>query len=94
MNENEKNFQYIKDFSVEFLNSIFELKEIVLCLKEGSTEKSNRNEEKEQEVEKSFEVLILNELPKHLKYTFLGSEKTKSMIIATDLTEEKEQKLL
>ena len=36
----------------------------------------------------------MKELPKHLKYAFLGAEKSKLVIIATDLKEEKEQKLL
>ena len=36
MNENEKNFQYIKYLDVEFLNSSFEFKEKVLDLNEGS----------------------------------------------------------
>ena len=37
-----------------------------------------------QEEEKSSEGLILKELPKHLKYVFLGEEKSKLVIIATD----------
>ena len=36
MNENEMNFQYIEDLEVEFLNSSFELKEIVLSLNENN----------------------------------------------------------
>ena len=39
MNENEMNFQYTEDLDVEFLNSSFEFKEMVLSLNEGSTEK-------------------------------------------------------
>ena len=46
MNENEMNFQYIEDLEVEFLNSSFELKEIVCSLNEHSAEKSSSNEEK------------------------------------------------
>ena len=42
-----------------------------------------------QEEEKSFEGLILKELPKHLKYAFLGEEKSKPVIIAAYLTVEK-----
>ena len=32
MNENDKNFQYIEDFDVEFLNSSFEFKETIISL--------------------------------------------------------------
>ena len=59
MNENMKNFQYIEALDVEYLNSSLEFKEKVLSLKEISVEKSNSSEEKEQEVEKSSEGLIL-----------------------------------
>ena len=69
------NFQYIKAHDVEYLNSNFEIKETVLSLKEISAKKSSRSEKKGQEVEKSYEGLILKELPKHLKYAFLGAEK-------------------
>ena len=54
MNENMKNFQYIEALDVEYLNSSLEFKETVPSLKEISLEKSSSNEEKEQEVEKSF----------------------------------------
>ena len=94
MNENMKNFQYIEALDVEYLNSSLEFKEIVLSLKEISAEKSSNSEEKEQEVEKSYEGLILKELPKHLKYAFLGAEKAQPVIIAADLTKENEQKLI
>ena len=47
-----------------------------------------------QEEKKSSERLILKELPKHLKYVFLGEEKSKPVIIAADLTKEKEQKVI
>ena len=66
-NENEKNFQYIEDLEVEFLNSRFELKETVLSLNENSKEKPSSSEKKGQEVEMFFEGLILKELPKHMK---------------------------
>ena len=36
----------------------------------------------------------MKELPKHLKYVFLGDERSKPMIIATNLTSEKEQKVV
>ena len=41
MNENEMNFQYLEYLDVEFLNSNFELKEVVLSLNESSVEKSS-----------------------------------------------------
>ena len=94
MNENELNFQYIEALDVEYLNSSFEFKEIVLSLKDISEEKSICREEKGKEVEKSYEGLILKELPKHLKYVFLGAERAQLVIIATDLTVEKEHKMI
>ena len=42
----------------------------------------------------SSKGLILNEFPKHLKYSFLGVERAQPIIIAVDLTKEKEQKLI
>ena len=36
----------------------------------------------------------MKELPKHLKYAFLEAGKSKPVIISTDLTEHREQKLL
>ena len=49
MNENEVNFQYLDVLEVEFLNSNFESKEVVLGIEESNTEKSSSNEEKESE---------------------------------------------
>ena len=77
MNENENNFHYIEDLDFEFLNSSFEFKETVLSLNEGNAEKSSGCEGKAREVETIFKGLILKELPKHLKYAFLGAEKSK-----------------
>ena len=94
MNENEMNFQYIEAQDVEYLNSSFKIRESVPSLKEISTEKSSSNEEKGQEVEKSFEGLILKELPKHLKYAFLGAERAQPIIITADLIVGNEQKLI
>ena len=94
MNENDKNFQYIESLDVEYLNDSRELKETLLDLNEIGAEKSRSSEEKAQEVEKSFEDLILKELPKHLKYVFLGSERSKPVLIVADLTEDKEHKLI
>ena len=45
-----------------------------------------------QEEEKSSEELILKELPKHLKYVFLGKEISKPVIIVANLTTEKEKR--
>ena len=45
-------------------------------------------------MEKSFEGRILKELLKHLKYAFLGAERSQLVIIAADLTVENEQKLI
>ena len=75
MNENEMNFHYIEAHDVEYLNYSFEIRETILNLKEISAEKSSNKEKKGQEVEKSSEGLILKELPKHLKYAFLGVER-------------------
>ena len=55
MNENEKNFQYIEDLDVEFLNSSFEFKETVLNLNERSAKKSSGCEGKAKEVETRYE---------------------------------------
>ena len=93
MNGNEINFQYIEALDIEYLNSSLEFKETILSLKEVSAEKSS-SEEKGQEVEKSYEGLILKELPKHLKYAFLGAERAQPIIITIDLIIEKEQKLI
>ena len=84
------NFQYIEDLDVEYLNSSLELKETILNLNENSVEKPSSSEEKVQEVEMSFEGLILKQLPKNLKYAFLGAERAQPVIIAANLTEEKE----
>ena len=40
-------------------------------------------------MEKSSEGLILKELPKHMKYAFLGAERAQLVIIAADLIVEK-----
>ena len=46
MNENKMNFQYIECLEVEFLNSNFTFKEVVLNLNESSVKKSSAYEEK------------------------------------------------
>ena len=94
MNENEMNFQYLEDLDFEFMNSNFEFKEKVLSLNEGNAKNSSSCEGKTQEVETSSKGLIMKKLPKHLKYAFLEAEKSKPVIISSDLIEHKEQKLL
>ena len=94
MNESMINLQYVEDLNIEHLNARVELKETILNLNEDNAERSIINEEKVQEVEKSYEGLILKELPKHLKYAFLGAERSKPIIIVADLAEDKEQKLI
>ena len=94
MNENMMNFQYIEDLDTECLNASVEFKKTSLSLNEKNVENLSNNEEKVQEIEKSFEGLILKELPKHLKYAFLGAKRAQPVIIANGLTEEKEQKLI
>ena len=42
----------------------------------------------------SSKGLILKELPKHLKYAFLGAERSQPVIIAAELTVEKVHKLI
>ena len=94
MNESMMNLLYIEDLDIEHLNVRVELKETILSLNEDNVERLRSNEDKVHEVEKSFEGLIMKELPKHLKYAFLGAEGSKLVIIAADLTEDKEQKLI
>ena len=75
MNENMINFQYIEVLDTKFLNASVELKETVLSMNEEYAENSSSSKEKVHEIEKFFEGLILKELPKHLKYYFLGTER-------------------
>ena len=44
--------------------------------------------------EKSSKGLVLKALPKHPKYAFLSEERSKPIILAADLTIEKEQKVV
>ena len=93
INENEMNFQYLEDLDCEFLTSSFDLKETILILNKNSTKKSSNNEEKAKEIETSSKGLTLKELPRHLKYAFLGPEKAKPVVILVALIELEEQKL-
>ena len=52
------------------------------------------NEEKVQWEEKSYEGLVLKELPKHSKYVFMEEKRSKHVIIAANLTVKKEHKVV
>ena len=86
INENEMNFQYLVDLDFGFMNSSFDLKETILSVNENIIEKCS-NEEKTKEIETSSKGLTLKELPRHLKYAFLESEKSKPVIISAALIE-------
>ena len=43
---------------------------------------------------KTSDGLVLKQLPEHLRYSFLGDDETKPVIISSDLTKEEELKLL
>ena len=94
MNKNETNFQYLEHLEVEFLNSIFNLKEAVLSVEETSAEQSSNYKEEAIQEHTSSEGLILKKLLEHLKYAFLQLEKAKLVIISTVLTKLEEKKLL
>ena len=78
----------------EELNASAELIETMLNLSEENEEDVKSSEMKVHEAKKSSEGLILEELPKHLKYAFLGEEKSQPVIIVADLTSEKEKKVV
>ena len=99
MNENPLeecmfNSLYNEDLDKEELNEKTELIEIVLSLSKENDDDLRSNEVKVQEVEKISKGLILKELSKNLKYAFLGEEKSKPVIIATDLTTKKEKEVV
>ena len=66
----------------------------MLNLSKENVEDVKSSEMKVQEVEKISKGQILKEFPKHLKYAFLGEEKSQPIIIATDLTSKKEEKVV
>ena len=66
--------------------------ETVLSLNERNIEYLNIEETISKE-EKSSEGLVLKELPEQLKYVFLEEKRSKPVIIAVNLTIEKEQKV-
>ena len=94
MNENEMSFQYLEHLEVEFLNSNFLHKDSIFSVRENNAKKSSSYEEEVAEENKSSKGLILKELPEHLKYAFLQSEKGKPVIISIGLSKLEEQKLL
>ena len=61
-----------------------------MSLNERSIDNINR-EEKVKVEGKISKGLVLKELPKHMKYVFLGEERSKPVIIATNLIAENEQ---
>ena len=94
MNENSFNDYifnslYNDDLEKEELIAEVELTGAVLSLSEEEIDDLMSSGVKIQEEEKIFEGPILKELPKHLKYIFLGEEKSKPIIIAAYLTVEK-----
>ena len=54
-------------------------------------EETRKKEELETNVEKNSDGLVLKELPEHLKYVFLGNERSQPVIIATDLIIEEDK---
>ena len=95
----ERNYDLKKENSFDdYIFSSFDNDEVkkeemiaktILSLNERSTDNLNR-EEKIQVEEKISEGPVLTELPKHLKYVFLGEEISKPVTIAANLTVEKE----
>ena len=98
MNENSLdeyifNSLYKEDMEKEKIKAEDELTGAVLSLSEEKIDHLRSSIVKIQEEEKSSEGLIMKELPKHLKYVFLGEEKSKPVTIAADLTTEKGEKV-
>ena len=75
---------YDDDFEKEKI-----MTETVLSLNERNTEYLSSEETITME-EKSFEGLVLKELPEHLKYVFMEEERSKPIIIVANLTAKKE----
>ena len=89
------NSLYNENLEKEALKPETELIEVFVSLNEESNAKgSSSSKVKEQDVEKSYEGLILKELPKHLKYVFLEEERSKPVIIAAYLSIEKKWKVV
>ena len=92
--ENEMNFQYLEGANSDFPHISLHSIENVLSLNQNSTDKVDKNEEKEFHQETSAEGLVLKELPCHLKYAYLELPKSKPVIISARLSNAEEQKLL
>ena len=89
MNENSFNDYISSSLYYDNFEKEKIMAETVLSLNERNTENLS-SEEKLQVEEKSSKGLVLKELPKHLKYAFLGKERSKPVILASNLTVEKE----
>ena len=70
----------------EFLKFMLEMAE--------DKESQNKKELKENVENKSSYGLVLKKLPEHLKYVFLGKERSQPMIINADLTMEEEKEVV
>ena len=77
---------YKENLDGKKLNASAELIETVLNLSKENEEDVKGSEVRVQEAHKSYDGLIMKELPKHLKFLFLGEEKSKPVIIAFNLT--------
>ena len=99
MNENSLdeyifNSLYKEDLEKEELKAEAELTGAVFSLREEKIDDLRSNGVKIQEEENDSKQLILKELPKHLKYVFLGEKKSKHVIMVANLTTEKEKKVV
>ena len=94
INEIEMNFQYLESLDCEVLPSNLFNKETFSSINENSQDEVYSQKQQTHEQETSAKGLTLKELPSHLKYEFLESEKRKPVIISAALTEAEEQKLL
>ena len=94
INEIEMNFQYLDSLDCEVLPSNLFNKETFSSVNENSQDEVSCQKQQTHEQETSAEGLTLKELPNHLKYEFLESEKRKPNIILAALTEAEEHKLL
>ena len=72
INEKEMNSQYIEDDYSDCLYNSFHSVETVLSLEQNRTEKGEIHQET------SEEGLVLKELPSHLKYAYLETQKKKT----------------
>ena len=82
INEIEMNFQYLESLDCEVLPSNLFNKETVSSINENNQDEVSNQKQQTHEQETSAEGLTLKELPSHLKYEFLESEKRKPVIIS------------